>query len=179
MKTLEHCRGRGQRRLTTVDRVIFHDITLGVGGAVSCRRQDPAELQPGAVEVFRTMIERHGDCFRAPLPHAAFVRFELDLASKRGAALALFLVDGELASTSALASGQDAEDDRDVLQALQSRILVRFAGTSIEPAFDALAIAGRPVILSVPWPNPKVAPADLRIVADMETCLAAALFHAR
>lgn len=48
--------------------------------------------------------------------------------------------------------------------------------TPFEPGFDATAATERPLIATVVWPKPNVPRADLGMIADMETCLAAAFF---
>jgi hypothetical protein len=53
-----------------------------------------------------------------------------------------------------------------------------FGDSLVEPAFDMVAIAERPVLVTVPLPLPPQPHPDIGIIADAETCLAAAYFLA-
>jgi hypothetical protein len=156
--------------------VIFHDVTI-VGGSVYSRRtHDTTALTPAAVAVFRGMLEHHGAVFLAPLPVRGLERIELAWTRPGCAALATFW-DGEGPVTiSALAPGRDPADDEQVLAALQD-LVVRFFGDSpVEPGFELLSLAERPLLATMPIPRPAVAK-DLGLIADAETCLAAAFFQ--
>jgi hypothetical protein len=153
--------------------VIFHDTTIVVGSATSRRTHDTARLAPAAVEVFRDLVERHGASFRVPLPVRGLAHLELQWTSYGTAAMATFWARAPV-TTSALAAGLDAGEDRDVLQALQSLILHFHGDSPLEPAFDVLAIPDRPLLATVPIPAPPTP--DMGIIADAETCLAAAFF---
>ncbi len=159
----------------TIDGMIFHDATISmVGNRQSTRTHDSADLAPAAVEVFRSMFEQHGDHFRVPLPVAGLEWLELAFDSEaEGAALATFWRGDVPITTSALAGGVAATADREVLRGVQSLILQLTRPHGTEAAFDVLAVDLRPLIVSVP-----IAPdrEELLIVADAETCLAAAWF---
>jgi hypothetical protein len=157
--------------------LIFHDVTLDAAGNICSRRtHDSATLQPAAVEVFRDLFERHGEAFRVPLPVQGLEHIELSLTRSGTTALATFSVGGAPVTTSALVPGISAEDDREVLEQLQS-LVVRFFGDSpIEPGFDLLSLSDRPLLVTVPLPLP-LPPGPVRgIIAGAETCLAAAFF---
>jgi len=151
--------------------VIFHDITLRLGERLSTRKHDSAELLPAAVEVFRDLLERHGDDFRAPVPLVEGV--ELYWTEDHGAALATFWHGPSLPVTiSALVTGHDKDADRKVLLKLQGLLVCLFSAPGRELGFDLMGGAQeRPLIASVGLPSGLASPRLLEIV-DMETCLA-------
>jgi hypothetical protein len=157
--------------------VLFHDVTLEAGDLVSRRVHDTGTLAPEAVRVFTKMLRVGGDHFRKTIPVPGLGRLELSWTSEtRGAAMATFWSGGKHPlTTSALLSGLDPAADAEAAQALQGLALQLFRGTPIEPGFSLRAIAERPLIASLIVPALEVHP-DLAIVADMETCLAAAFF---
>jgi hypothetical protein len=154
--------------------MIFHDVTIVIGSTYSRRTHDTATLVPAAVEVFRSLLERHGDAFRVRLPVRGL---ELQWTREGSGALATFWSRNVPVTTAALAPGQDAAVDRAVLDSLQ-QLVMRFHGDSPEePGFDLLSIADRPLLATLPIPVPAVAPSpDMGVIADAETCLAAAFF---
>jgi hypothetical protein len=157
--------------------LIFHAVTLDAAGNIRSRRtHDSATLLPADVEIFRDLIERHREDFRVPLPVEGLEHIELALTRPGTTALATFWARGAPVTTSALLPGINPEDDRPVLAHLQSLVL-RFSGDSpIEPAFDAAAIADRPVLVTFPLPLPPLPHLDIGTIAEAETCLAAAFF---
>jgi hypothetical protein len=157
--------------------MVFHDITIVIGSVSSRRTHDTATLVPATVEVFRSLLERHGDDFRARLPVRGLEHIELQWTKEGSAALATFWSRNVPVTTSALAPGLDAAADRAALDPLQ-QLVMRFHGDSpAEPGFDLLAIADRPLLATLPIPVPAVAISpDMGIIADAETCLAAAFF---
>ena len=155
----------------------FYDITIdATGNRRSRRTHDSATLRPAAIEVFRDLIERHGEDFRVGLPVGSLEHIELSLTRAGSTALATFWSCGAPVRTSALVPGLDPGLDREVLAHFQA-LVVRFVGDGpIEPAFDLAAIADRPVLVTVPLPLPPLPHPDIGIIADAETCLAAAFF---
>jgi hypothetical protein len=154
--------------------LIFHDVTIRFGSVASRRTHDAATLRPAVVEVFRDLIERHGEEFRVPLPVEGLDRVELALTRAGSAALATFWARGAPVTTSALVPGIDPTDDRQALEGLQSLILCLCGDSPAEPGFDLLTIPDRPLLATVPIPS---APSpDMGLIADAGTCLAAALF---
>ena len=153
----------------------FHAVTIDAARGLRSRRtHDSATLLPAAVEVFRDLVERHGEEFRVPLPVKGLEHIELDLTRAGSAALATFWSRGEPVTTSALAPGLDADEDRLALEGLQSLILCLCGDSPAEPGFDLLTIPDRPLLATVPIP---AAPdPDMATIADAETCLAAAFF---
>src|SRR5262249_6394858 len=99
----------------------FTDITIdATGNRRSRRTHDSAKLVPAAVEVFRDLLERHGQDFRVPLPVEGLEHIELALTRAGSVALATFWVRDAPVAASALVPGVDPEDDREVLAQLQS-----------------------------------------------------------
>jgi hypothetical protein len=155
----------------------FFDITIdATGNRRSRRTRDSATLRPAAVEIFRDFFERHGEDFRVLLPVKGLEHIELSLTRSGTTALATFWVRGISVTTSALVPGLDPDEDREVLEQLQS-LVVRFFGDSpIEPGFDLLGLSDRPLLVTVPLPLPPPPGLDPGLIADAETCLAAAFF---
>lgn len=164
--------------------MIYHDVTVTLRGQKLSRRTHESDrLVKAAVEVFRDMLGRHGPAFREPIPHAAFAHVQLQWTSEEaclGCALATFwrgAGKGGLLTTSALVSGRDPAADKAVLQHLQSTLCQILRRSGVEPAIDLLSLGERPLIASIPFPQSSAkAMGDLAVVADMETCLAAAFF---
>ena len=155
--------------------LIFHDVTLDAAGNIRSRRtHDGTRLSPADVKIFRDLIERHGADFCVGLPVKGREHVELSLTRYGTAALAAFWSRGEPVTTSALAPGLDADADREVLEGLQLFVM-RFCGDSpAEPGFDLLTIPDRPLLATLPLPIPPGP--DMDMIADAETCLAAAFF---
>ena len=153
----------------------FHAVTIDAARGLRSRRtHDSATLLPAAVEVFRDLIEQHGADFCVGLPVKGREHVELSLTRYGTAALAAFWSRGEPVTTSALAPGLDADEDRLALEGLQSLILCLCGDSPAEPGFDLLTIPDRPLLATVPIPA-ALGP-DLGTIADAETCLAAAFF---
>jgi hypothetical protein len=157
--------------------VLFHDITIVIGSVHSRRTHDTAALVSGAVEFFRSFLDRSGPNFREPLPDRGLAHIELQWTREGTAAVASFWSHGAPVTTSALAPGLDIRDDETVLRAVQELLVLRFHGDSpSEPGFDLLRITQRPLLATMPIPVPMTSPADMAMIADMEICLAAAFF---
>jgi hypothetical protein len=154
--------------------LIFHDVTIRVGSVAWRRTHDSAALLPAAVEVFRTLIEQHGEDFRVPLPVKGLEHIELALSRAGTAALATFWSRDAPVTTSALVPGKNAGDDRQALGGLQSLVMMFFGDAPAEPGFDLLTIPDRPLLATVPIPAPPSP--DMGVIAEAETCLAAAFF---
>lgn len=155
--------------------MLIHDITIEAGAIRSRRQKDTVELRPAAVEVFRDLLERHGEHFRVPLPVRGLEHLELHWDQYGAGAPATFWSRGAPITTSALASGHDAADDWAVLAALHDLMLQFFRDSPFEPSFVLLDVAERPLLATLPIPAPTICP-DIGIIADAETCLAAAFF---
>ena len=154
--------------------LVFHDVTIWFGSVAARRTHDSATLRPAAVELFRDLIERHGEDFRVALPVEGLEHIELALSRAGSAALATFWSRGAAVTTSALVPGKNAGDDRQALEGLQSLVMLFFGDSPAEPGFDLLTIPDRPLLVTLPSPTPPSP--DLAIIAEAETCLAAAFF---
>jgi hypothetical protein len=159
--------------------MIYYDCTVTLAGdAYSRRTHDSARLVRAAVDVFARMLAAHGDSFREPVPvppGSAPVWLGWDAPEPGTAGLATFFAAGEVAVTSSvLLSGYDPAADRKAAVYLQA-LIRRCHPEQVEPGYDLMAIRERPVIVSVPlpWADPET----MALVADMETCLAAAYFE--
>lgn len=156
--------------------MIFHDITIVAGQRVSARQHESSSLVRAAVEVFRDMLERYRNGFERPIPIDNFRHIRLRWTSeKTGAALATFWSGQVPLTTSALVSSSEA--DRECLASLHGMLLRLFHGSPVEPGFDLLAVTERPLIASAVLPIPPSLRHDMEVVADMETCMAAAFFE--
>ena len=163
--------------------MIFHDVTVTLAGKqVSRRVHETSRLVAGAVEVFRDMLERHGSHFREPIPVPQFAEVQLAWTADPaypGCAAATFYrgAGNAILTTSMLVAGIDPAADRVALQHQQSMLFQILRSRGAEPAIDLLAIADRPLIVSTPFPQETWEGVQaVSVVADMETCLAAAFF---
>jgi hypothetical protein len=157
--------------------MVFHDITIVTGSVSSQRIHDTASLPPAVVEVFRDLLKWHGDDFRERLPVPGLEHVELKWTREGSGALATFWSRNVPVTTSALAPGLDADDALAVLESVQQLVLQFHGDSPEEPAFDLLAVAERPLLATLPIPVPALALSpDMGVIADAETCLAAAFF---
>lgn len=160
--------------------VTFHDVTIELGRLRSRRIHNTTALVPEAVAVFTRLLAAHRIGFRVPLPVANLGHLELQWTEERPvAAMATFWARTELVTTSALVSGSDPEEDARVLDALRRILIPVYRPYGIRIADDLLMVPERPLLATVVWGNPRVLSADLSIIADAETCLAAAYFQTR
>jgi hypothetical protein len=154
--------------------MIFHDVTIQIGSISSRRVHDTTTLVPAAVEIFRLMLEEGGENFRVPMPVDGIEHIELNWTQLGSAAVASFFSRGVPVTTSALASGLDDDDDRRAMAGVQSLVMHFYGDSPAEPGFDLSTYGDRPAIATLAIPVP-VSP-DIQLIADMETCLAAAFF---
>jgi hypothetical protein len=155
--------------------MLFHDVTIDATGDIRSRRvRSTTTPADEAFTLFHDLLARHGADFRVPLPVGGLEHIELALTRAGTAALATFWSHGAPVTTFALVPGLVEDDDRQALQGLQSLVVRFFGGTSAEPGFDLLSIPERPLLATVPIPAPPSP--DKGIIADAETCLAAAFF---
>ncbi len=158
----------------------FHDYTIGVGDKISQRVQDSTSLLPAAVEVFRDMLERFGPHFKEPVPVIGN-EYVLSVTSEsQGSAVATFFWNKAPVTTSVLLFGGHTSEEERTLLAVQQMVMQLYRRFGVEPAFDLLAITDRPLLASVmiPLSPGTVPPSVYGLVADAETCLAAAFFSA-
>jgi hypothetical protein len=156
--------------------LIFYDLTIdSTGDRFSKRAKDSATLSPAAVRVMRGLIGANGG--EIPLDGLRHIRLQWTTDPARpGTALATFLSRKHPLTTSVLLTDSTSVDDAryaaKIVQGLLQKILRSLPG--IEPGFDLLAVTERPVIATLVLPG--LPHPDLPMVADMETCLAAAYF---
>jgi hypothetical protein len=154
----------------------FFDYTILAGSSHSRREHESTGLVREAVAVFARMLEQGGQHFKSPVPPVP--DFVLSVTRHRTVALATFFHRGTPVTTSALVPGRDPDDDREVIAGLQKMLTGMFHGTPMEPGFDMAAIRERPAIFSAVLATAALAgPEATGMVADMETCLAAAFFE--
>ncbi len=157
----------------------FHDYTIGVGDKVSGRVQDSTSLLPAAVEVFRDMLERFGPDFKQPVPVIGNEYVLSFTSESEGCAVATFFWNQRPITTSVLLCGGHAIEEERMLLAVQRMLIQLYRQFGVEPAFDLLAIADRPLLASVmiPLPLSTIPPSVYGLIGDAETCLAAAFFQ--
>lgn len=78
-------------------------------------------------------------------------------------------------SLSLLVAGLDPDADRATLQAYQQHVIREFHGTCIEPSFDLMDVAQRPMVATVILAPPREE--DRWILALLDRCFAAAYFR--
>jgi hypothetical protein len=83
---------------------------------------------------------------------------------------------GALASLSLLATGINAPADRITFDAFQKHLLRQLRDSGFEPAFDLMALAQRPIVVTVNFQAPS-READQLLVALADRCFAAAYFR--
>jgi hypothetical protein len=162
--------------------VKFHDYTISiVGNRVSSRVYDTSSLVPGAVEVFRTLLDTHGPAAQCDLPLDG-TNLSVRWTTQNTAAAITFYPRAEYQTplvTSILATREDA-DATESLRGLQNvcvGLTRTITGGAVEPGFDLLRIAIRPALFSVPIPHPDPlhCTRERGLAADAGTCFAAAL----
>lgn len=141
----------------------FHDYTLQADGTIrSHRKQDSTRLVTAAVDFFRPMVLRPTVTEPlGPVPHIT-----LHWTTEQGLAAASFYAHGELATYSILTLA-----NLEIRQFLEPIVRPLLGGQT----FPDLHIE-TPAIVTIPLPNRKVTASDIQMIADMETCLAAAWF---
>lgn len=157
----------------------FHDITVtGTGDRRSARQHESEELVPEAVAIFARLLAQGGRTFRLPIPVDFASHLELHWTQESDSTAMATFWRGQVPIThSVLLAGDDAVHERAVVDAAQRTIVGMLRGaTDVEPGFDLRSIEERPVIVSIPLLGSVAHRDDLMLVADMETCLAAAFF---
>jgi hypothetical protein len=140
----------------------FHDYTISAdGGVISHRVWDSAALVAPAVDAFRPFAR---GALNGPV-HPDFAHIDLRVTVIGGAAVATFTANGQIGTFSVLAT--TPEDQAIITDALQ-RIAHQFGSAIGELHIEY------PAIVSMPFPGTNEA--DMGLIADMETCLAAAFF---
>jgi hypothetical protein len=124
-------------------------------------------------------LREHGASFEARwggnLSH-----IETKFTSALGVALVTFRVGSHLAASVALASGRAVAAESDALRmfvdSLRRVQLVEAAAASKEPFANVTAIAERPVMIVVPWPDSAILQQDQSVVRELALHLAGAFF---
>ena len=160
---------------------IFFDATIELPGFVrSMRTHDPKRLVRRAVEVFSRMLDDHGDDFIEPIPLSPFKHIKLFWTKRpHSTAFATFLSGDVPLTTSVLSAGVDKDADLKAMLMTQDLIVKVDRMMGVRPRNGLASIRERPLIASIPLPfHPSEGLLDdLRMIADMETCLAAAFFE--
>jgi hypothetical protein len=127
-----------------------------------------------AVELFRGMLVRsHG--FKARVPRTT--GYELSWNSSGLAAIATFWYRLIPVTTSVLLAGGGPTAEEEVIREFQGLVIRIHRDTPVEPAWDLAGIVERPMIASLILPSAYAAGQEaVGMIADMETCLAAAYF---
>jgi hypothetical protein len=149
-------------------------------------RYDVLERVPGAADLLGRLsglLWRSPDAFEEPisvgLPDVAdegpgvTVRWR---ASAPSAGILTLRLAGRLLSVTLLACGLSAEQDEITLRAFQSHLLRELHDTGVEPSFDLLALAERPLAATINFAPPDD-PAANRLTALADRCFAAAYFR--
>jgi hypothetical protein len=151
--------------------MIVHDYTLMANSQIRSHRiHDTTALVGPAVDVFTRMFA-NGQHFCKPIPQVEFEHIELLWTEQNGNAMATFKSRRKPATTSILFSGKNREEESGFLSEVDEMLGV----WGMPPA--GLTIVERPLLVSIPWPILDIPTDDLRGIADMETCLAAAFFE--
>jgi hypothetical protein len=155
----------------------FYDYTIVSGERDSRREHETDELEPAAVEVFRDMLEGHGAWFRAPIPREGFGDYELQWTADNGVAVATFYHNGIAVTISILLPGRDLEFEVSTVHGVRAAVLCVDSKTLTEADFETSSAADRPAILTFILTTAGLVREDaVMMIADMETCLAAAYF---
>jgi hypothetical protein len=156
----------------------FHDITITADGKRYSQRQHEIDkLEPKAVDVFTTMIANAGRGFKVKPIDDRFPGFALTWATTTvpGAAFATFFYNKDAVTSCVLLAGLDPKERK--LLELAWCELQKGWGALLAVSEEMLSIPERPVIVCCPAFDFMVhGPEPLMLVADMETCLAAAFF---
>lgn len=163
----------------------FHDYTIVHGRIESQRVHESTQLVRAAVAVFRTLLD-HGPYGNYVIP--GWDDYRLAWTRERSNAVATFFYRQIPITTNLLLSGHDREAERSaisVLAALEATIEAALPGAAAEHGlgFDLALIRARPAICTIILASSLLAvgadlPYAMGIIADMETCLAAAFFAA-
>ena len=158
----------------------FWIIDLTATGEVRLKQEyDYAVLEeiPGAIDLialFSTHLWRDPDEFTASLPGGHLTLRWRSVSETSG--IATLWYRKELASLSILLTGTESHGGADTLQPVQNHLLRELHDTGIEPAFDLMHIAERPLsaTLNVRAPEER---ADQLVFALADRCFAASYFR--
>lgn len=155
----------------------FYDYTLALDGSISSRRSHHTEkLDQAAVQMFKEMLQEHGNNFRKVVPVDDPADIELAWLSESHAALGAFSLAASMVTISAFLSGREPEADTRVLNYFRE-ILGEEAQHRALPTSHLAGISERPLVLSIPLPTFR--PWDMALIGKLEVSLAAAFFQQR
>jgi hypothetical protein len=157
----------------------FHVVTIDALGNLTERQVcDSRWLDRPAVSGIQRLLREFGRRFQQVVPVLGYRQLVLHWSQEGNSAAAASLwVRGELARTCLLLSGQDDDTDREAQRAAQDMLTRSLVRGPLEPGFDLLAVAERPVLACIPWPNPMVSRPAMELARQAACCLAAAFFE--
>lgn len=154
----------------------FYDYTIVAGEPWSRREHDSMAMVRRAVAIFGRMLDAHGTSFREAIPYSQGYELQWTLYGS-GAALATFWFGGVPVTSSLLFAGVDPDSECEMLERVEG--LLQTGGAAAGAGQPLRAITERPVILTIVLPSAIGAGQEaIGIIADMESCLAAAFFEA-
>lgn len=157
--------------------MIIHGFTISAFGHCADRRQfDSARLVRAAVGYLISLLDKHGNSFRAKIPLKGAGHIDLRWTSDHlSCGIGTFYAEGELLSTNVMVSGISAEADRKALETAQAALSKVCSAAGAEAAQELLLIDKRPALATIRWTTRSRRLMDL--VGDMEICLAAAFLE--
>ena len=127
-------------------------------------------------------LQQHGLCFDAPWS-GNLSHIETKFTAASGVALATFRADGKIAASVLLASGRVPASESEVMdsfvQSLRKVRIASAAAASPEPFQKALAIAERPLMIVVPWPDDAISDENHELVQELAIHMAGSFFAQR
>lgn len=160
----------------------YYVADLNVRGevrAIEEYRYEQLEQVPGAAELivhFATVLYREPEGFETPLPHGRKHMSYRWTATAPTAGISTLRSGETLGSMGLLASGLNPDSDRLTFGAFQRHLLRELPQEGVEPAFDLMRLAERPVVAVVNFLNPPDK-LDQLVLALADRCFAAAYFR--
>jgi hypothetical protein len=131
------------------------------------------------LEICSQYLAFHGASFDAPWS-GDLSHIQTKFTAASGAALVTFSAMGKLVASIALASGNAQTTESSVLKmfvnSLRGVELVRAASISLEPFQGVFEIKERPLMVVVPWGDPKTTEQDNALVRELSIHTAGAFF---
>lgn len=152
----------------------FLGITLSAGKSLSERTHETGDADPVRCRELLASLAEAGET-RNPGPEGLG---HVGLAVRwrcQSALLVETYPGGRLATTVAVASGDERGGDDAALGGLQALIAEFYAGSGVSPGHPAPGLLlRRPVLAVAVWPNPEVDPLDYALVGHLAVDLASA-----
>ena len=143
---------------------------LGVG------TWDISSLSAKWLGTCRDVIRQWGETF-----HGSFdgnlSHIQIRVTSANGAALVTFLVNNEIATSSAFLAGSDVAIESDVLTMFHQSLLNAGPIPIRDDGFRFADLAERPLAIHVVWGNSHISDDDYELVRELGTHLAGAFFY--